>query len=217
MRILNLFAGIGGNRTLWGDEHEITAVENDESIANYYKEQFPRDEVMIGDAHEYLELNFSEFDIIWASPPCTSHTILSKMRVGRVYNKTYTNDRIKIPDLRLYGIILFLRDLFRGDWVVENVKPFYKPFIEPTTIIGRHYIWSNVNILPIISREAEHLNSWQEEARIKGLDVEKLRETKFTTRKDVIVHNCVNAMEGKYILDTIMNKKQLSLEAWAGR
>jgi DNA (cytosine-5)-methyltransferase 1 len=27
MRILNLYAGIGGNRKLWGDDHEITAVE----------------------------------------------------------------------------------------------------------------------------------------------------------------------------------------------
>ena len=25
--ILNLYAGIGGNRKLWGDEHEITAIE----------------------------------------------------------------------------------------------------------------------------------------------------------------------------------------------
>ena len=27
MRILNLYAGIGGNRKLWGEEHEVTAVE----------------------------------------------------------------------------------------------------------------------------------------------------------------------------------------------
>lgn len=25
MKILNLYAGIGGNRKLWGDDHEITA------------------------------------------------------------------------------------------------------------------------------------------------------------------------------------------------
>ena len=28
MKILNLYSGIGGNRKLWGDEHEVTAVEN---------------------------------------------------------------------------------------------------------------------------------------------------------------------------------------------
>jgi hypothetical protein len=27
-RILNLFSGIGGNRALWGDDHDITAVDH---------------------------------------------------------------------------------------------------------------------------------------------------------------------------------------------
>jgi DNA (cytosine-5)-methyltransferase 1 len=27
MKILNLYAGIGGNRKLWGDEYEVTAIE----------------------------------------------------------------------------------------------------------------------------------------------------------------------------------------------
>lgn len=35
MKILNLYCGIGGNRKLWGDEHEITAVEWDSNIAKY--------------------------------------------------------------------------------------------------------------------------------------------------------------------------------------
>ena len=35
-KILNLYAGIGGNRKLWGDEHEITAVEYDEATADVY-------------------------------------------------------------------------------------------------------------------------------------------------------------------------------------
>lgn len=29
MKILNLYAGIGGNRKLWGDEHEITDLKGD--------------------------------------------------------------------------------------------------------------------------------------------------------------------------------------------
>ena len=41
MKILNLYAGIGGNRKLWGDEHKITAVENDPKIAKIYQEFFP--------------------------------------------------------------------------------------------------------------------------------------------------------------------------------
>ena len=32
MKILNLYCGIGGNRRLWGNDHEVTAVENNEKI-----------------------------------------------------------------------------------------------------------------------------------------------------------------------------------------
>lgn len=42
MKILNLYVGIGGNRKLWGDEHEITAVEWEPKIAKIYKDFFPK-------------------------------------------------------------------------------------------------------------------------------------------------------------------------------
>ena len=42
MKILNLYAGIGGNRKLWEDEYEVTAVENNPHIARIYKDLFPR-------------------------------------------------------------------------------------------------------------------------------------------------------------------------------
>lgn len=40
MKILNLYAGIGGNRKLWGNEHDITAIEYDENIAKFIKRIF---------------------------------------------------------------------------------------------------------------------------------------------------------------------------------
>ena len=58
MKILNLYSGIGGNRKLWGNEHEITAVELDEDIAAIYKDFYPTDKVIVADAHEYLLNNF---------------------------------------------------------------------------------------------------------------------------------------------------------------
>ncbi len=70
MKILNLYAGIGGNRKLWGNEHDITAVEIGPNIANIYSEFYPNDTVIVGDAHEFLRANFRDFDFIWASPPC---------------------------------------------------------------------------------------------------------------------------------------------------
>lgn len=39
MKILNLYAGIGGNRKLWGDDHEITAVEIESKIASIPKSE----------------------------------------------------------------------------------------------------------------------------------------------------------------------------------
>jgi len=45
MKILNLYAGIGGNRKLWGNEHKITAVEINQEIAKIYQDFFPKDKV----------------------------------------------------------------------------------------------------------------------------------------------------------------------------
>ena len=72
MKILNLYAGIGGNRKLWNEilpGAKVTAVELDIKIAKVYKELSPNDEVIIGDAHQYLLENHEKFDFIWSSPP----------------------------------------------------------------------------------------------------------------------------------------------------
>lgn len=75
MKILNAYAGIGGNRKLWGDSHDITAVEYDPKIAAIYQDLFPNDTVIVGDAHQYLLEHYQEFDFIWCSPPCPTHSI----------------------------------------------------------------------------------------------------------------------------------------------
>ena len=69
MKILNLYAGIGGNRKLWGDEHDITAVEFEKQIADKYCELYPNDKMIVADAHEYLLNNYKQFDFVWSSPP----------------------------------------------------------------------------------------------------------------------------------------------------
>jgi len=135
MKILNLYSGLGGNRKLW-ENVEITSVESSTEIAYIYKQLYPKDTIIIGDAHQYLLENFQEFDFIWSSPPCQSH---SKMiRSGK-------NRKPRYPDMRLYEEILFLKYNFKGSWVVENVKPYYEAFLEPTEV-GRHLFWSNFSI-----------------------------------------------------------------------
>ena len=140
MKILNLYAGIGGNRKNWGDEHEITAVEYDSRVAAVYKDLFPHDMVIVGDAHQYLLDHFEEFDFIWSSPPCPSHSRLRK-------HVSMNNGSIAVyPDMKLYEEILLLQHYYKGKWVVENVRPYYDYLIEPSTILGRHPYWCNFNI-----------------------------------------------------------------------
>jgi len=136
MKILNLYAGIGGNRKLW-EGHEITAVEMNPEIAKVYADYFPDDELIIGDAHQYLLDHYDEFDFIWSSPPCQTHSRMVKAT---------RHDIRKYPDMKLYQEIIFLREFFLGKWIVENVVPYYTPLITPTAKHGRHLLWSNFSV-----------------------------------------------------------------------
>lgn len=51
VRVLNLYACLGGNRLLW-ENCEVTAVELDQELARLYKERFPNDKVIVADAHQ---------------------------------------------------------------------------------------------------------------------------------------------------------------------
>jgi DNA (cytosine-5)-methyltransferase 1 len=136
MKVLNLYAGLGGNRKHW-EEVEVTAVEMEEDIANVYRQNFPDDKVVIGDARQYLLDYGHDFDFIWTSPPCQTHSRM--MKATRHKKKRFT-------DMSLYQEILFLQHFYKGKWVVENVKPYYEPLISPTAILGRHYFWGNFSI-----------------------------------------------------------------------
>ena len=100
MKILNLYCGIGGNRELWGDDYDITAVEIDKKIADKYSQKFPNDNVIIDDAHEYLLDNYKQFDFIWSSPPCQTHSRTN-------YFTQYIRKRPVYVDLNLYQEIIF--------------------------------------------------------------------------------------------------------------
>ena len=135
MKVLNLYSGLGGNRKLWKNV-DVTAVEYSDKIGSVYKKLYPQDTVIIGDAHQYLLENFQNFDFIWSSPPCQSH---SKMiRSGK-------NRKPRYPDMKLYEEVLFLKHNFKGLWVVENIIPYYKPLL-PAKKVGRHLFWSNFTI-----------------------------------------------------------------------
>ena len=132
MRVLNSYAGLGGNRKHWKNV-EVVAVEQDERIAAVYSRLHPQDTVIIGDAHQYLLEHYQEFDFIWSSPPCQTH---SRM------NKATRHKTRRYADMGLYQEIIFLDNFFDGLWIVENVQPYYEPLI-PGKKMGRHMFWSN--------------------------------------------------------------------------
>ena len=141
-RILNLYACLGGNRYKWdevSDNIEVVAVELDPKLAKLYQERFPNDTVIVADAHEYLLNNFKDFDFIWTSPPCPTH---SRVRMSQKNRDTFID---KYPDMKLYEEIILLQHNFKGKYVVENVIPYYEPLM-PAKKRGRHLYWTNFNL-----------------------------------------------------------------------
>lgn len=144
IKVLNLYACLGGNRLKWDEvaDIEVTAVEWDKELAMLYQERFQNDKVIVADAHQYLLDHFKEFDFIWSSPPCPSH---SRARYWNSSNYDTTTEPI-YPDMKLYEEILFLQHYYRtGKYVVENVIPYYEPLIQANKR-GRHLYWNNFKL-----------------------------------------------------------------------
>jgi len=211
MKVLNLYAGIGGNRKLWVDV-EVTAVEIEPKIAKVYQEFFPEDKMVIGDAHQYLLDHYKEFDFIWSSPPCQSHSRMMKAT---------RHDVTKYPDISLYQEIIFLQNFFNGQWVVENVKPYYTPLIKPNTELGRHIFWSNFYIIPTGTPKIPNFI-------VKGTveDTEALKQWLGMNYKGnlyygdnhcpgQVLRNCVHPDIGKHILDCARGKTVAPLTAYS--
>ena len=191
MKVLNLYAGIGGNRQLWEDV-EVTAVENNPEIAQIYSDLYPDDEIIIGDAHNYLLGNYNKYDFIWSSPPCQTH---SQIR----YNLGVKNRGTKAvyPDMKLYEEILFLQWYYKGNWVVENTRGFYEPLIPPR-FIGSHYFWSNFYIEDIKTDNRNHRDGTVESLQSR----KQINLSKYDIiNKRQILRNCVEPELGLHIIN----------------
>lgn len=197
MKILNLYAGLGGNRKLWPDV-EVVAVERDPKIAEVYQKLYPNDTVVIGDAHDYLLNHAQEFDFIWSSPPCQSHSRM--IRSGR-------NRKPRYADMKLYEEILFLMNDFKGLWVVENVKPYYEPLIAPK-YIGRHAFWANFSFDQIEEPKfknfinAQNLNAKQKLMDWLDIHYEENIYYEGNHCPTQILRNCVHPTIGKHIFES---------------
>jgi len=208
MKILNLYSCLGGNRYKYNEVAaeagigiEVTAVEWDEELARLYQERFPNDKVVVADAHQYLLDHYKEFDFIWSSPPCPTH---SKVRITQ---KTTDAFIPLYPDMKLYQEIIFLDNHFNGKYVVENVTPYYEPLI-PAKKRGRHLYWTNFNIPSCLNERT------QGKGLMNGVTNEIPKWCKFhdydfykykgTQRRDKIARNLVDYEAGKTIFETVL-------------
>ena len=213
-KVLNLYAGIGGNRKLWEDV-DVTAVEWDEEKAEVYQDHFPDDEVVVTDAHEYLtDTLFQEnWDFIWASPPCPTHSQMEQLN--------HRQAELRYPDMSLYQEIIIL-DKYANqedyDYTVENVVSYYEPLYEPQTR-ARHYFWSNF-VIPSYDYETLGVSSnWSDEDWASfdydeyesrfGYDLSEYNLPK--AKKEKMLKNCVEPELGKHVFEAATKNRQAKL------
>lgn len=205
-KILNLYACLGGNRYKWdevakeaGIEIEVTAVELDPELARLYQERFTNDIVIVADAHQYLLDHFKEFDFIWTSPPCPSHS-------GIRWKAKYKLDAI-YPEMSLYQEIILLDKWFDGKYVVENVIPYYEPLI-PAKKRGRHLYWTNFNLPNSINerKDANGLMNGAKDEVNKWCEFHDYDFYKYNgeQRRDKIARNLVDYEAGRTIFETAL-------------
>jgi DNA (cytosine-5)-methyltransferase 1 len=201
IKVLNLYACLGGNRLLW-ENCEVTAVELDPELARLYKERFPNDNVIIADAHQYLLDHYKEFDFIWSSPPCPSH---SRARYWSSSNYDTTTEAI-YPDMKLYEEILFLQHYYRtGKYVVENVIPYYEPLI-PAKKRGRHLYWTNFNLPSDLNDRRIQIGAGTDELK-RLCEFHKIDISTYKGEQSMIkvARNLVDFEAGKTIFETAFN------------
>jgi DNA (cytosine-5)-methyltransferase 1 len=202
-KILNLYACLGGNRYKWDEvaDIEVTAVELDPELARLYQERFPNDTVNIGDAHQYLLDHYKEFDFIWSSPPCPSHS------KARFWGSKGGQCNVVYPDMTLYQEIIFLQhfSLANQKWVVENVTPYYEPLISAIKR-GRHLYWSNFT-LPNVFSDRHDFATERGKNELKNLcefHDYNFKKYKGSQPLNKIARNLVDYEAGKTILETAL-------------
>jgi len=210
-KILNLYACLGGNRYKWDEvaDIEVTAVELDTEAARLYHERFPNDKVIVADAHQYLLGHYKEFDFIWTSPPCPTHSR------ARYWGFGINGKNPIYPDLTLYEEIILLSTHFKGKYCVENVIPYYEPLIAAQER-GRHLYWCNFSLPNIISNRSDA--GLVNESIIGNLS--KYHDFDFTKYKGTqrllkMARNLVDYEAGRTILERALNVQRQSTDTQA--
>ena len=192
MKVLNLYSGIGGNRKLWTN-CDVTAIEYDEDIAAVYQNLFPNDKVIVTDAHQYLLDHYKEYDFIWSSPPCPTHSDIRRCGVhAGQYEAHY-------PQMDLYQQIILLQHFAKENtkWLIENVIPYYNYLIPPSYKLHRHAYWSNFRISNFEVKTKRIHNKIIGSQSVYGFDI---KDTNIKNKRKVL-RNMVDPDLGLHIFD----------------
>ena len=203
IKVLNLYACLGGNRLKWDTvaNIEVTAVELDPVLAELYQERFPNDKVIVADAHQFLLDHYKEYDFIWTSPPCPTH---SRARFWNSSNYETTTEAV-YPDLKLYEEVIFLQNYFKGKFCVENVIPYYEPLIHAQKR-GRHLYWTNFVLPGNLSERKIQISTGNDEVeRLCEFHDYDFRRYTGEQRIDKIARNLVDYEAGLTIFKTAFN------------
>ena len=201
VKVLNLYACLGGNRYKWDEvaDIEVTAVELDPELAKLYKDRFPNDTVIVADAHQYLLDHYKEFDFIWSSPPCPTHSR------ARFWGHGANGKNPVFPDMKLYEEIIFLQTHFKGEHVVENVIPYYEPLIKANKR-GRHLYWCNFKLPNDLGERKLQICAGKDELK-RLCEFHDYDFRQYTGNQPVhkIGRNLVDYEAGKTIFETALN------------
>ena len=121
----------------------------------------------------------------------------------------------RYPDMKLWQEIIFLKHFFKGKYVIENVKSYYKPIYEPQ-VIGRHYFWANFTIpkikidyVQIGTMNHQASKTAQRKAIIREAQIPELIDLHGLNGMDIklknkrqVLRNCVYPELGKHILES---------------
>ena len=208
MKVLNLYAGLGGNRKLWPEGCQVTAVESNPKVAAAYSRMFPGDRVLLYDAFDFLLKYHRDYTFIWSSPPCQSHSKMARATRHKVH---------PVPDPQLSAQIKFLSNNAKALWVVENVRPYYTPEIPWNAEIDRHVFWSNFDISskfvpPPKPRDfINRCNLAGRKAMLEwlGMDMPEVIYMPGNHCPAQVLRNCVHPLLGRHVFDAAMASSTL--------
>lgn len=101
--------------------------------------------------------------------------------------------------MKLYQEIILLDQWFDGYYVVENVKPYYDPLIEPQ-VLGRHCFWSNLDLTnPPKFTPRGNFDDTEKMAASMGYDLSTLKNV----NKKLVLRNCVENDISEFIYERL--------------